>query len=69
MGTAELFAQHSRVAQHQVVLLSCIEQDVARAHILAAELLTASGRYLLSHPLPTKFGQVVKWLQVWHVAS
>lgn len=57
------------VVQHQVDFLSCIKQDVARAHILAAELPTASGRYLLSHPSPTKFGEVVKWLQVWHVAS
>ncbi len=38
--------------------------DLARAHILAAEVPTASGRYLITQPTAPKLSTAVKWLQV-----
>jgi nucleoside-diphosphate-sugar epimerase len=39
-------------------------QDVARAHIRAAEVPSASGRYVLSRSSATRFQEVIDWLQV-----
>ena len=39
-------------------------RDVARAHVLAAEVPSAQGRYILSHTHAADAAEIAKWLQV-----
>jgi len=38
-------------------------RDVARAHVLAAEVPSARGRYILSHTHGASAAEIAKWLQ------
>ena len=44
--------------------LICDVRDVARAHVLAAEIPSASGRYIVSHRAPLTATVLSKALQV-----
>ena len=48
----------------QGTLLICDVRDVARAHVLAAEIPGASGRYIVSHRAPITATALSKALQV-----
>ncbi len=48
---------------------NCDVRDVARAHVLAAEIPSASGRYIISEPAPVPDAkQASEWLQVCSMA-